>query len=142
MGLRLLMPRQVHCLHSGTSAMDARDSHPEADHQQKSSIYQVAGAVTDPGVTPAQVTIAPRMKPPPTLHIPKIKCSSKFWERQQVSAKQSARQELNNARYTCAYLPVGCLPLSMDPHINKLLITSSLSVFTTVSLKEAKRDKN
>lgn len=123
--------------------MDAQDSQAEADHQQKSSIHQLAESVPDPGVTPAQVTTVPRMTPPPTLHIPEIQCSSKFRNYSRSLQQNSLqRQELDYARYTCAYLPVGSLPLSVDPHINQLLITSSLSVFTTVSLKAAKREKN
>lgn len=40
-------------------------------------------------------------------------------------------------------LSVVRLPLSLDAHIiNQLLITTSLSVFTTASLDEAKREKN
>lgn len=123
--------------------MDAQDSQAEADHQQKSSIHQLGESVPDPSVTPAQVITVPRMTPPLTLHIPEIQCSSKF-RNYSTSLHQNSlqRQELDYARYTCAYLPVGSLPLSVDPHINQLLITSSLSVFTTVSLKAAKREKN
>lgn len=123
-GLRLPLPSKSTALNSGTSPRDAQDSQAEADQQQKSSIYQLAEAVTDPGVMPAQVTSVPRMTPPLTMHFLKIRCSSEFRNYSRSLQQNSLqRQELDYTRYTCAYLPVGSLPLgsSHKPASNYIL---------------------
>ncbi|RMC16571.1 hypothetical protein DUI87_06508 [Hirundo rustica rustica] len=82
--------------------MDAQDSQPEADGQQKSSIYRVAEAVTDPGVTPDLVTTTTKMTPPSTLHIPKIECSSNLGTTAGLCNKTACKAGIELMQiYTC-----------------------------------------
>lgn len=90
-GMRLLVPRQEHCFEfPDRSRSPTKEQH----------IYQVTEAVTDPGVTPAQVITAPRKISPSTLHIPKMECSSKF-RNYSRSLQQNSLQGRNCQIYMC-----------------------------------------
>lgn len=74
----------------------------------------------------------------PSTHLARKPNTGATARRQQQKSLQ--RQELGDARYTCASLQHACL---LDARIkkNQLLITSSLSVFTAASLHKAKRER-